>query len=850
MDDNISGISNFLDNFAENRSRRTFTLREDVNNLTFMVTGIEKQAKASNLGSWGAADSLNFIHRSVRGISSNYRAFCESHPVVPENSTNDPLMSEFDSGSEDCLTDYELPPMDDGIPAWSEPTRDPFPEIWPSGTALEDTQAVYPFDIDEETSDIEHTLYTGDGSTTDSQMNTVSTRLAGFCALLELSEPDSMGMGASPDAPPAPDGSASGAETSPRSEPEPFSGTPSLGPHLQGVSSDFFAAVRVLYEKLEHAATLPTASPHFKSFVSSLQSLHRIIYSGIAALERLFSGSRPSTVRDIWCMIHVAFGISQADSKDTPTLPDQMLHDSLSILRSCLASEANYRNNVALLDEILEVAAEEVKLAISWINIRRRDRGAGIYDDLKDSILQPTNKRKRDRGTWVPLNGPGPVPGGVTSRKRRRLYPHDLHLPDHQSFLPTPSASDVQSLGFIQKILGFLEGLELAGGGFLQLSGLFCESVAHGPFRSKIDSRLGLDGSLTHQGYLDDVFLAVFLEKHLFEPLWDSVTRYPAFQTIVTTTYRRFRKGHFVTLRDVEVYMMGLHSMISEPEKDRSFGSWVLHYRSLHCANGLEKMNSKRIKWIDDEAYSEEYVVRRTDASRDLEDYAAIARSTGIGAFMLSPSAISAWMSARTFAPAPQLPVIRTASPAAITSPPLPVSPFSLPPELCHSLSVRKDHFETIPKCSFSISSSISPVSLLSEELESFETPPSVFSPPSIEGFKTPRSDPSSTPRTEISLSPFTEISEATASPDASSDTNNALRLCCRTCNQTFRTRRTLIRHESKHNLTNAGRRKCSYCNFEATGTRVTEKVRRHILEFCRWKPVGMSREDVRRLVN
>ncbi|KAF3929756.1 hypothetical protein ABW19_dt0202784 [Dactylella cylindrospora] len=222
---------------------------------------------------------------------------------------------------------------------------------------------------------------------------------------------------------------------------------------LQETGHRFYKAARKAFQKLQCVASSTTASLKLQQFVRSLGTLNEIIHSGIATLEWLSNGeedSRPATIKQVYCLMHLAFAMSQADCGSACGLPESEVHHGINILRSCVFPDTIFSDDKVLFDEITAAMFEETYLLLRWIRAPRW-HNAAITRDI----------RQLRNGTGESFNGFAQSTPAVEPPSRRSVLVYTFDLPYRLESHSPPGPSTVQELGFVRASLKFLQGEEV-----------------------------------------------------------------------------------------------------------------------------------------------------------------------------------------------------------------------------------------------------------------------------------------------------------------------------------------------------------------------------------------------------
>ncbi|KAJ6261103.1 hypothetical protein Dda_3768 [Drechslerella dactyloides] len=180
----------------------------------------------------------------------------------------------------------------------------------------------------------------------------------------------------------------------------------------------FLIAAGKAHKKLLSAVQLSSCSSDLSDFVYSLYGLEDIIRIGFDALESILDGNILSTLRDIYCFLHVAYAISRVDknAKDED-LPFTDFRDDLHVFKLCLSSQpeaSKQRSERDVFDEIVKLTWREFQsvdciLGRSFSNALSRNvgpqggvRGLGSLattlnvEDRLGSTLYSSRKRDAD----------------------------------------------------------------------------------------------------------------------------------------------------------------------------------------------------------------------------------------------------------------------------------------------------------------------------------------------------------------------------------------------------------------------------------------------------------------------
>ncbi|KAK6351370.1 hypothetical protein TWF718_004532 [Orbilia javanica] len=140
-------------------------------------------------------------------------------------------------------------------------------------------------------------------------------------------------------------------------------------------------ALRAL-KKLRNASKDATTSPELRSFVEGLGNLRDIIKVGLQSLQSIFDNKAPSRLKDIYCLLHVAYAMSQVEKRpQDPDVPSKSFRQDLFVFRSCLSpvpeGPAEVHIPQDLFDEIVGVMWEEFDEGLQWVMPRLRKGGSG-----------------------------------------------------------------------------------------------------------------------------------------------------------------------------------------------------------------------------------------------------------------------------------------------------------------------------------------------------------------------------------------------------------------------------------------------------------------------------------------
>ncbi|KAF3310662.1 hypothetical protein TWF173_009285 [Orbilia oligospora] len=184
----------------------------------------------------------------------------------------------------------------------------------------------------------------------------------------------------------------------------------------------FLVGAWQMLKKLRIASKHETASPQMRAFVDSLGGLDNIIGVGLNALKNILDGNIPTHITQVYCFLHVAYAMSQAEknAKDDD-LPPLAFRNDLDIFRNCLPSTSEVPDQPTqqdLFDEIVKVMWKEVQRAVEWTgSFLSKDLSRQLRDSIKVDV--PVAKRS-------PINNNKGPSGGV--QKTRPNVPRKAPL--------------------------------------------------------------------------------------------------------------------------------------------------------------------------------------------------------------------------------------------------------------------------------------------------------------------------------------------------------------------------------------------------------------------------------------
>ncbi|KAF3310661.1 hypothetical protein TWF173_009284 [Orbilia oligospora] len=181
----------------------------------------------------------------------------------------------------------------------------------------------------------------------------------------------------------------------------------------KGTSPDFnrkflTGAIRAL-RKLRHASTDPTASPQLCAFVDSLGDLKDIIQAGLDSLQSIFNNKVPSRLKDIYCLLHVAYAMSQVEKRaKDPDLPSKAFRQDLYVFRDCLPSQPESPDEILsprdLFDEIVGIMWKEFEEGLKWVIPRLSKETSSFFDQRiaqTRAEAQTTRHNHRPNGIYM-----------------------------------------------------------------------------------------------------------------------------------------------------------------------------------------------------------------------------------------------------------------------------------------------------------------------------------------------------------------------------------------------------------------------------------------------------------------
>ncbi|KAF3275588.1 hypothetical protein TWF970_006758 [Orbilia oligospora] len=197
----------------------------------------------------------------------------------------------------------------------------------------------------------------------------------------------------------------------------PFSpvtdGLPQGPTDAKGASPDFnrkflTGALRAL-SKLRHASKDPTASPQLRAFVESLGDLKDIIRTGLDSLQSIFNNKVPSRLKDIYCLLHVAYAMSRVEKRaKDPDLPSKAFRQDLYVFRGCLPSQPESPDEILspqdLFDEIIGIMWKEFEEGLKWVIPRLSKETSSFFDQRiaqTRAEAQTTRHNHRPNGIYM-----------------------------------------------------------------------------------------------------------------------------------------------------------------------------------------------------------------------------------------------------------------------------------------------------------------------------------------------------------------------------------------------------------------------------------------------------------------
>ncbi|KAF3167520.1 hypothetical protein TWF225_012007 [Orbilia oligospora] len=137
--------------------------------------------------------------------------------------------------------------------------------------------------------------------------------------------------------------------------------------------------------KLRHASKDPTASPQLRAFVESLGDLKDIIQAGLDSLQSIFNNKVPSRLKDIYCLLHVAYAMSRVEKRaKDPNLPSKAFRQDLYVFRGCLPSQPESPDESLspqdLFDEIIGIMWKEFEEGLKWVIPRLSKETSSFFD--------------------------------------------------------------------------------------------------------------------------------------------------------------------------------------------------------------------------------------------------------------------------------------------------------------------------------------------------------------------------------------------------------------------------------------------------------------------------------------
>ncbi|KAF3936945.1 hypothetical protein ABW19_dt0207736 [Dactylella cylindrospora] len=132
----------------------------------------------------------------------------------------------------------------------------------------------------------------------------------------------------------------------------------------------FIIAASKAYKKLLNASKQRRASDQLKHFVRSLKGLQNIIRVGADALNAILQGEVPTQLDRIYCLLHVAYAVSQTKDLEND-IPEVTFRSDLDMFRKCLSSEPEAPNKPSeqdLFDELIGIMLDEFKNGLLWVH--------------------------------------------------------------------------------------------------------------------------------------------------------------------------------------------------------------------------------------------------------------------------------------------------------------------------------------------------------------------------------------------------------------------------------------------------------------------------------------------------
>ncbi|KAF3929790.1 hypothetical protein ABW19_dt0208120 [Dactylella cylindrospora] len=601
---------------------------KSMDELSSMVFTMERQKALSPTG-WTAADTIRAIHKGAKEFASSYtqkyspggsdaRSETSAH-TLPYTCDSIDMFPEYSPGA--AWGDARLP----------EPLGLPEALDFSVETFENDIDSILYSEIATEEQSMGDDMHSGQRAYPQAPLDDLDIMLGGFEALLTLNQPNG-------DCVPEPRQAHLDCHIHKPSMPAMFNeiGTSDIpdtidaDPTLKDLSDEFHQAVLKVYQKAKDAALSDRTSQQFQVFIMSLGPLDSIIKNGLTVLERLFDNILPASVKDVYCLINVAYGMSQSDPRAQPDLCDQEFQKSVSVLRRCL-SESNTPSSLSdlgIFDEMVHVMAEEVYHALCWIKTCREAQPAEMIASIWNLLDQP--KAIRARSTRPVANSHPVIPPKApvqTEHVAREDERAPLHICPNDNEPPiTVSASDFRSTNLFKGVVGFLQELDSTRVKFSYFCGRFCNSVALGVFRNKANARSKDPDYEKHPAYPSKRYFLEFLKLNLMDPMLLGMGEVVSMSRVVRTTFAMIEKGTLITLRDIEVYMMGLLLVTTARETNRFYFAGALHSQILHCASALQNIFPDYIKWPHEEPYSSQYAMTRKGLT--MQEYAATISST------------------------------------------------------------------------------------------------------------------------------------------------------------------------------------------------------------------------------
>ncbi|KAF3923072.1 hypothetical protein ABW20_dc0105661 [Dactylellina cionopaga] len=372
---------------------------------------------------------------------------------------------------------------------------------------------------------------------------------------------------------------------------------------LAAMNTRFLTAADSAYHKLIAGTKRSSASNEFKNFVASLGGVEDIVDVGMTVVDQILNEEVPTSLREVYCFLHVAYAISQSESLSPEKVND--FQAGLSVFRYCLPDIADIPGTASerdIFDEIASVMSEELEYALKWIKtwdgnevLNKVGYSANEVEGLKDFMRNHCEKEQDGMAVDMTIDpkllslgsGVEPQPPAVVERSPKVLTTWE----------------DIVDCGILAIIVRWLRELKGTGVIFAYLCGGLCTSLA-----SSFKKRVKFKDRIT------DVSSSQ-LESHLQQDVVTHLNsyKYAGVENVTDTAISLLKQGYISTIREFENHMVSLARVRRRKQEEFCAFVYAIVWHCNSCATFVPDNLWRRCKRIEDVDYSLQYVDERVN---------------------------------------------------------------------------------------------------------------------------------------------------------------------------------------------------------------------------------------------